>query len=80
MRVQAFLTAMAVNLKRLAAALALFLAVATGLLASSAGQHDAEHAEAAGRPDKPRRRTKIDTPAAKVSAWLGPPTRAADGG
>ena len=42
MRVQAFLTAMAVNLKRLAAALALFLAAPSGLLAGSARQHDAE--------------------------------------
>jgi hypothetical protein len=47
MRVQAFLTAMAVNLKRLAAALALFLAAVSGLLAGLAGQHDNQFAEAA---------------------------------
>ena len=46
---QAFLTAMAVNLKRLAAALALFSALLSGLLAGLAGQYDAEHAEAAAK-------------------------------
>ena len=40
MRVQAFLTAMAVNLKRLAAAIALFLAALSDLLAGLACQHD----------------------------------------
>ena len=45
MRVQAFLTAMAVNLKRLAAALALFLAALSNLPAGLAGQHDSGHAE-----------------------------------
>jgi hypothetical protein len=48
MRVQAFLTAMTVNLKRLAAALALFLAVWSELLAASKGQHATGHVEAAG--------------------------------
>ena len=48
MRVQAFLTAMAVNLKRLAAALTLFLAALSALLASLTGQHETEHAEAVG--------------------------------
>lgn len=48
MRVQAFLTAMAVNLKRLAAALALLLALLSGLLAGVAGQRSIDHAEAAG--------------------------------
>ena len=48
MRVQAFLTAMAVNLKRLAAALALFLAALFALLADWTGQHATEHSEAAG--------------------------------
>ena len=47
MRVQAFLTAMAVNLKRLAAALDLFLIALAEFMADSAGQHDAEHAKAA---------------------------------
>ena len=49
MRVQAFLTAMAVNLQRLAAALALFAALVSGLLAGLAGQYDAEHIEAAAK-------------------------------
>jgi hypothetical protein len=48
MRVQAFLTAMAVNLKRLAAALAPLLAALLGVLAGLAGQRGIEHAEAAG--------------------------------
>jgi hypothetical protein len=47
MRVQAFLTAMAVNLKRLAVALALFLAVWSGLLVALKGQHATRRAEAA---------------------------------
>lgn len=46
MRVQAFLTAMAVNLKRLAAALALFLAALSELLAALADQHEIERADA----------------------------------
>ena len=48
MRVQAFLTAMAVNLKRLAAALPLILAALSKLLAGFASQRDTEHAEALG--------------------------------
>ena len=47
MCVQAFLTAMAVNLKRLAAALTLSLAALFALLTGSTGQHATEHAEAA---------------------------------
>ena len=44
MRVQAFLTAMAVNLKRLAAALALILAALSELFAHLAFQRDTNHA------------------------------------
>ena len=47
MRVQAFLTAMAVNLKRLAAALALFLVAWSVLRSDLAGQRDLENAELA---------------------------------
>ena len=47
MRVQAFLTAMAVNLKRLAAAIALFLAALSRVLADMAGQHETEVAATA---------------------------------
>jgi hypothetical protein len=44
MRDQAFLTAMAVNLKRLAAALALILAALSELFAHLAFQRDTNHA------------------------------------
>jgi hypothetical protein len=47
MRVQAFLTAMAVNLKRLAAAMALFLAALSRVLADMARQHETEVAATA---------------------------------
>jgi preprotein translocase subunit SecG len=50
MRVQAFLTAMAVNLKRLAAALAVLWAALSVLLAGSAGQQSDGRAEAAAFP------------------------------
>ena len=48
MRVQAFLTAIAVNLKRLAAALALFLALLFALLADWTAPHATEHHKALG--------------------------------
>ena len=48
MRIQSFLTAMAVNLKRLAAAVALFFAALSALLAGSANQDDVEHIQATG--------------------------------
>ena len=48
MRIQSFLTAMAVNLKRLAAAVALFFAALSALLAGSANQDDVEHIQASG--------------------------------
>ena len=47
MRVQAFLTAMAVNLKRLAAAMAMILAAVSGLLVVPAGPREAESARTA---------------------------------
>ena len=46
MRIQAFLTAMAVNLKRLAAALAMILALLCGLRAKMAVLHDPKYAGA----------------------------------